>query len=171
MAHRNIVLAGFMGTGKTTVGRLVAERLGWRFVDTDAIIEARSRAHHRADFRAGRRSRFPRSWKRRSARKWRRLPHQVIAVGGGALLNPAIRECVEAQSLIDLPDVRSGRDHPAGGRRSGAAPVRAGPRAVGAAARIARRPLRQPAPSRSIQLICTPEQTAEEVIRLWQQNR
>jgi shikimate kinase len=37
----NIILTGFMGTGKTTVGRLVAERLGYTFVDTDAIIEER----------------------------------------------------------------------------------------------------------------------------------
>jgi shikimate kinase len=35
-----IVLTGFMGSGKTTVGPLVAERLGWSFVDVDDVIEA-----------------------------------------------------------------------------------------------------------------------------------
>ncbi len=35
----NIILTGFMGTGKTTVGRLVAELLDYEFVDTDEIIE------------------------------------------------------------------------------------------------------------------------------------
>jgi shikimate kinase len=35
-----IYLVGFMGSGKTTVGRLLAERLGWSFVDLDAEIEA-----------------------------------------------------------------------------------------------------------------------------------
>ena len=36
----NIILTGFMGTGKSTVGRIVAARLGLSFVDTDAEIEA-----------------------------------------------------------------------------------------------------------------------------------
>ena len=39
--RRNVVLTGFMGTGKTTVGRALAERLGAEFVDTDDIIESR----------------------------------------------------------------------------------------------------------------------------------
>ena len=36
-----IVLTGFMGSGKTSVGRVLAERLGWRFLDLDAEIERR----------------------------------------------------------------------------------------------------------------------------------
>jgi shikimate kinase len=39
---RRIVLTGFMGAGKTSVGRLLAERLGWDFLDLDALIEARA---------------------------------------------------------------------------------------------------------------------------------
>jgi shikimate kinase len=38
---RHLVLVGLMGSGKTTVGRLVAERLGWPLVDSDAEIEGR----------------------------------------------------------------------------------------------------------------------------------
>ncbi|MEM1441976.1 MAG: shikimate kinase [Verrucomicrobiota bacterium] len=35
---RNLILIGFMGTGKTTIGKQVARSLGFRFVDTDALI-------------------------------------------------------------------------------------------------------------------------------------
>lgn len=38
-AHPAVFLAGFMGSGKTTVGRAVAARLGWAFVDLDDEIE------------------------------------------------------------------------------------------------------------------------------------
>ena len=41
---RRIVLTGFMGSGKTTVGPLVAARLGWNFVDLDDVIEAEAGA-------------------------------------------------------------------------------------------------------------------------------
>ena len=40
ISPRRIVLTGFMGSGKSTVGPLVAQRLGWKFVDVDDVIEA-----------------------------------------------------------------------------------------------------------------------------------
>lgn len=40
--EKNIVLIGMMGSGKTTVGRLLARRLGWELADTDALIEQRT---------------------------------------------------------------------------------------------------------------------------------
>lgn len=39
-----IALIGFMGSGKTTVGRILAARLGWDFADTDALVEDRAGA-------------------------------------------------------------------------------------------------------------------------------
>ncbi len=38
MAH--VVLVGFMGTGKTTIGRILAARLGYPFVDSDRKLES-----------------------------------------------------------------------------------------------------------------------------------
>jgi shikimate kinase len=41
---RRIVLTGFMGSGKSTVGPLLADRLGWKFLDVDDVIEAEAGA-------------------------------------------------------------------------------------------------------------------------------
>jgi shikimate kinase len=41
---RRIVLTGFMGSGKSTVGPIIAARLGWQFVDADNVIEAEAGA-------------------------------------------------------------------------------------------------------------------------------
>ena len=38
-AWERVVLIGFMGSGKSTVGRLLARRLGWVFVDLDEAVE------------------------------------------------------------------------------------------------------------------------------------
>ena len=39
-----IYLVGFMGSGKSTLGRMLADELGWSFVDLDADIEAREQS-------------------------------------------------------------------------------------------------------------------------------
>ena len=46
-----VVLVGFMGAGKTTVGRIMAERLGQPFVDSDVLIEQRQGREIRDIFR------------------------------------------------------------------------------------------------------------------------
>ena len=40
----NIILIGFMGSGKSTVGRVIAKRLRFQFLDTDHLVEERARA-------------------------------------------------------------------------------------------------------------------------------
>jgi len=40
--HHNIIFIGFMGSGKTSIGRLVAKKLGFQFVDTDAVVVERA---------------------------------------------------------------------------------------------------------------------------------
>ena len=41
MTHSRIYLVGFMGAGKSTIGRRVAKKLGWTFIDLDEQIERR----------------------------------------------------------------------------------------------------------------------------------
>lgn len=53
-----VALTGFMGCGKSTVGRELAARLGWAFVDLDAVIEAREQRPIREIFRVSGESAF-----------------------------------------------------------------------------------------------------------------
>ncbi len=87
---RHIVLVGLSGSGKSTVGRLLAERLGRRFVDTDDVIVAR----------AGKP--IPRVFEEQGEVAFRKVEAEavdevlngepaVIATGGGAPVDPANR--------------------------------------------------------------------------------
>ncbi|MFQ5958503.1 MAG: shikimate kinase [Alphaproteobacteria bacterium] len=87
---RTIVLIGLMGAGKSSIGRRLAARLGVRFVDADAEIEAAAggpipeifERHGEAAFRDGER--------RVIARLLDDPPH-VLATGGGAFMDPETR--------------------------------------------------------------------------------
>jgi shikimate kinase len=81
---KRIVFTGFMGSGKSTVGPLVAARLGWRFVDADNVIEAE----------AG--SRIAEIFSKHGEAVFREMEHAtiariaaadslVLAMGGGAI--------------------------------------------------------------------------------------
>lgn len=83
---RNIVLIGLMGAGKTTVGRLIAQRLGRPFVDTDEVVE--SDAHRSiAEIFAQDGERAFRRMESAAVRRVAALRGQVLAVGGGAVLD------------------------------------------------------------------------------------
>jgi shikimate kinase len=81
-AIRRIVLTGFMGAGKTTVGRLIAERLGWQFLDLDAHLEARSGSSIAQLFETHGEAHFRRLESRALASALGHA-HTVIALGGG----------------------------------------------------------------------------------------
>jgi len=87
---RRIVLTGFMGSGKSTVGPLLAARLGWIFLDVDDVIESEAEAtiaalfarHGEAHFRAREHSTISRLATGNAL---------VLALGGGAIEHSATR--------------------------------------------------------------------------------
>ncbi len=86
-----IYLVGFMGSGKSTVGRLLAERLGWEFVDLDADIEAQQHSTIAEIFARQGEERFrqiEREALRRRVRGIQRGQATVLALGGGAFAQP-----------------------------------------------------------------------------------
>jgi shikimate kinase len=85
--RRNIVLVGFMGTGKTSVGKGLAQRLGLRFVDMDSVIEERQGKPIPRIFAEDGEPRF-RALERELVRELAAGSGQVIATGGGVVLNP-----------------------------------------------------------------------------------
>jgi shikimate kinase len=100
-----VFLVGFMGSGKTTVGRALATLVGWHFVDLDQVIEAREGRSIREIFET------------RGEAEFRRIEHEalavcgemnetVIALGGGAFIAEANRTLVGARGLsvwLDCP--------------------------------------------------------------------
>ncbi|MBI4313466.1 MAG: shikimate kinase [Candidatus Omnitrophica bacterium] len=83
---KNIVLVGFMGTGKSVVGKKLAQQLKYGFVDTDEIIQAECRRPIRKIFAEEGESRF-RQMEREVIERAAAKDHQVIATGGGAIID------------------------------------------------------------------------------------
>lgn len=81
--ERPIVIVGFMGTGKTTVGRLLADRLGWPFVDLDERVVARAGVSIAEVFRRGGEAAF-RAFELEALDEALGENKTVIATGGGA---------------------------------------------------------------------------------------
>jgi shikimate kinase len=116
----NIILCGIMGTGKTTVGKIIAGRLDWRFVDTDAVIERRQKKTIAAIFADEGEPAFRRLESALCAELigWRRT---VIATGGGIVLKPENREalcragmvvCLEAPAEVLAARLAGATDRP-----------------------------------------------------------
>ena len=101
---RRLVLTGFMGAGKSTIGRLLAARLNWTFLDLDAHLESRTNAT------------IPQLFERHGEAHFRRLEssalasalghnHTVLALGGGTpeeLTNRLLLEQTPATFTIFL---------------------------------------------------------------------
>jgi shikimate kinase len=96
---RNIVLGGFMGTGKSTVGKLVAARLGWDFVDGDDAIMRHVGKSISEIFESEGEAAF-RMYETEVAQTLASLERYVIATGGGALVNPRNLETFMATGVV-----------------------------------------------------------------------
>jgi len=83
--RENIVLVGFMGSGKSSIGRSIAKKLGFQFVDTDYIIQERSGRSISEIFQASGEEAF-RVLETRALESLRHLKRCVVATGGGAVL-------------------------------------------------------------------------------------
>jgi 3-dehydroquinate synthase len=98
----NIVLAGFMGSGKTTVGRLVAARSGRTFVDLDELITRRAGKSIAAILSEDGEQAF-RKLEAVVCEEMRRPQSLVVSAGTGAVLNPANRaELAAGGTLVCL---------------------------------------------------------------------
>jgi len=95
----NLVLTGFMGTGKTAVGRLVAEKLGWQFFDTDEIIEAEVGVKI-AEIFAKKGEPYFRELETKTIRLLALLDNTVISCGGGVVLRPENMDELERSGTI-----------------------------------------------------------------------
>jgi shikimate kinase / 3-dehydroquinate synthase len=88
MIKPNIILTGFMATGKTTVGKLLADQLGYEFVDTDVLIVERSGQSVAEIFREKGEKAF-REMEAAVARELGEKEGLVVSTGGGLMLDPA----------------------------------------------------------------------------------
>jgi len=96
-----VVLVGFMGAGKTTVGHIMAERLGLPFVDSDVLIEQRQGREIREIFRAEGEPYF-RQLEHETVAGLVRGRDAVIALGGGAVEDPRSRAVLRNAKVVYL---------------------------------------------------------------------
>lgn len=120
VSARNIFLVGLMGSGKTTIGQMLARRLHWPFVDSDHELEARTGVSVATIFEIEGEP----SFRSREAAAIDELTQRiglVLATGGGAVLNDANREALRSRGttiyLHSTPEtsyerVRRNRDRP-----------------------------------------------------------
>jgi|ERR1044071_3557265 shikimate kinase len=96
---QNLVLIGFMGTGKSSVGRIVADALHFTFLDTDRVIEARAGKLIRQIFEEDGETAF-REFERRIVDELTRRTKTVISAGGGLPVNPANLASLKSHALV-----------------------------------------------------------------------
>jgi shikimate kinase len=94
---RRVFLIGFMGAGKTTVGRALARRLGWEFCDLDDVVEEREGKSVAAIFAEQGEAGFRRAESAALAGVLEEIGqgNRIVALGGGAFAQPQNRSALE----------------------------------------------------------------------------
>ena len=95
----NLALIGFMGTGKTSVGRLVADQLGFEFLDTDELIQIRA-GRTIADIFAKEGEPAFRQLERQIVQELSTREKTVIATGGGLPTNAENLAALKSFALV-----------------------------------------------------------------------
>lgn len=95
----NLALVGFMGTGKTSAGRLVAEYLHFEFLDTDEMIQARTGRSIPEIFATSGESTF-RTLERNVVTELATRKKSVISTGGGLPVNPDNLASLKTHALV-----------------------------------------------------------------------
>jgi shikimate kinase len=97
----NVALFGFMAVGKSTVGKLLSEQLGYAFVDLDSKIAEEEGIEIAEIFSAHGEAMF-RELERQAVSRVALMDRQVIACGGGAVLDPGSLEALRRSSRMVL---------------------------------------------------------------------
>lgn len=98
-ADVNLYLVGFMGTGKTTVGRAVAHKLGFQFVDSDHEIE-RLQGRTIAEIFAQQGEAAFRQMEREFVERGHPATQTVVSCGGGLVVQPGNLELLKARGVV-----------------------------------------------------------------------
>ncbi len=96
---KNIILTGFMGVGKTSVGTRLAKDIGYRFVDTDDLIEADQKTSITSIFAKSGEPYF-RDVEARIIQTVLLGESQVVSTGGGAVIREANREAFKQAGFV-----------------------------------------------------------------------
>ena len=98
-APKNLVLVGFMGSGKSSVGRLAARDLGFQFVDTDQIVVERAGRPISEIFQTEGEASF-RALETAAIQSLGGVEKHVVSTGGGAILSEQNRQLLRSLGFV-----------------------------------------------------------------------
>ena len=101
---KSLVLTGMMGVGKSTIGKSLAQKLSYDFIDIDKLIEAKEGCSINAIFKTKNESYF-RKIEQSISLKQLKNERSVISLGGGAFMNKSIRRAVKDSTISFWLDV------------------------------------------------------------------